>query len=110
MIDSQLRRLPPEGHRRYYLSERIFLSKASSHKKKTHASLASLGRFYRDADAEFNLDSDIDASPENGAAQNKTSDTNQSEKLHSNDDSHHREDSADERSIKPAPISRRSQA
>jgi hypothetical protein len=61
MIDSQRRRLPPPDQRRYYLSERIFLSRPGYSKDiaKLHAS--SLGRMYADIERER-----IDRSYDNG--------------------------------------------
>lgn len=47
MIDSQLRRLPPECDRRFYIDEQIFLSRPSSHKKSIAASHVKKGDFYR---------------------------------------------------------------
>lgn len=52
MIDSQQRRLPPEDHRRYLLSEHIFLARPSTSKDKQLAFLASMGNMYMEQDAE----------------------------------------------------------
>jgi hypothetical protein len=52
LIDSQLRRLPPEAHRKYYLSEQIYLSRPSTSRDDTHAFLKELGQSYIDAERE----------------------------------------------------------
>lgn len=52
MIDSQQRRLPPPDHRRYLLSEHIFLARPSTSKDKQLAYLASMGNMYMEQDAE----------------------------------------------------------
>jgi putative transposase len=52
MIDSQQRRLPPEDHRRFLLSEHIFLARPSTSKDKQTAFLASMGNMYMEQDAE----------------------------------------------------------
>jgi putative transposase len=52
MIDSQLKRLPPPEHRRYYLGEHIYLARPSSSKTEQRAFEASMGGMYQDIDAE----------------------------------------------------------
>ena len=52
LIDSQMRRLPPEGFRKYYLSEHIFLSRPSTSKKDRDAFRNALGQSYIDAERE----------------------------------------------------------
>ena len=52
MIDSQLRRLPPADHRRYCVSEQIYLARPSTSKDEQLAFLASMGRMYMEQDAE----------------------------------------------------------
>ncbi len=52
MIDSQQRRLPPAGQRRYLLGEHIYLARPSTSKDKQRAFLASMGNMYMEQDAE----------------------------------------------------------
>jgi putative transposase len=54
MIDSQRRQLPPPEHRRFAVSEHIFLARPSTSKDARMAFLASMGAMYRDQDAERN--------------------------------------------------------
>jgi putative transposase len=51
MIDSQLKRLPPEEDLRFFVDEHIYLSRHSTHKSAKHESSVLLGNFYRRGEA-----------------------------------------------------------
>lgn len=52
LIDSQLRRLPSESHRKYYLGEHIYLSRPSTGRDDMQVFLKELGQSYIDAEKE----------------------------------------------------------
>lgn len=103
MIDSQLRRLPPEANRRYYLGERIYLQKPGTKSEAEKFSLTSLGRFYRELDEELESQSSDE--------RNVAGDADMAGEV--NEESHSVMDDVatpPQPIIKPAPISRRSRA
>lgn len=111
LVDSQLRRLPPEGHRRYYLSEHIHLLKPGTHKDKNRKSLTALGKFYRELDD--SLEAQTKEYTANDAQVEGCIDNNLSSEICKTDlnalhDDPGKSNRIEQAQLKPAPISRRS--